>query len=56
MNKSFIKGFVVGKAFTLIGLAAIALCVKINIVDPALRKEQFIEENRKRAPRKRIAP
>lgn len=56
MKKSFIAGFIAGKATVIVGLAVAALCVKVKIIDPNLRKEKMIDNGRKRAARKRIAP
>ncbi|MCL2114492.1 MAG: DUF3042 family protein [Streptococcaceae bacterium] len=55
-NKSFITGFVAGKAFTLIAFAAGALCIKTQVINPIKEKKQMIDNGRKRAARKRIAP
>ena len=55
-KKSFIAGAVAGKVATLLGLAAIAICIKKNVICPIEQKEKRIDDGRKRAARKRIAP
>lgn len=55
MNK-FITGFIVGSVANTAALAIAALIYKKQVLDPVEEKWEFIEENRKKAARKRIAP
>ncbi|MDR1605909.1 MAG: DUF3042 family protein [Streptococcaceae bacterium] len=54
MNK-FGKGFITGIASTIAATAAGIFAVKKTIIDPELKKEAFINENRRKAARKRIS-
>ncbi|MBL3717156.1 DUF3042 family protein [Lactococcus garvieae] len=56
MNKNFVAGFVAGKVFTLAVLVAAGVIYKKRRIDPIERKWEFVQENRKKANRKRIAP
>jgi hypothetical protein len=56
MSKSkFGVGVFTGVLATIGTIAAGALAVKKNVIDPVNEKEQRIEDNRKKAARKRIA-
>ena len=46
--KKFVSGMLVGTAITVAALAGVATTIKKTVIDP-------IEENRKKAMRKRIA-
>lgn len=53
-NSGFGKGVFTGVVATLGLVAASVLAVKKVVIDPIDEKEQRIEENRKKAQRKRI--
>ena len=56
MKKTFIIGAIIGHVATIASLAVTAFAFKKIVIEPLEAKEQFIEENCKRAARKRIAP
>lgn len=53
--KKFVSGLFVGTAMTCAALAGLALTVKKTVIDPIEEKEDMIEQNRKKAMRKRVA-
>ena len=53
--KKFVSGMLVGTAVTVAALAGVATTIKKTVIDPIEEKEDMIEENRKKAMRKRIA-
>lgn len=53
--KKFVSGVLVGTAVTCATFAGIAATIKKTVIDPIEEKEDMIEENRKKAMRKRIA-
>lgn len=53
MNK-FGKGIITGVFGTLAATAAGLFAIKKTIIDPELKKEEFINENRRKAARKRV--
>ena len=53
--KKFVSGMLVGTAITVAALAGVATTIKKTVIDPIEEKEDMIEENRKKAMRKRIA-
>ncbi|GBG96960.1 DUF3042 family protein [Lactococcus termiticola] len=55
MSKSFIGGFVAGGLAVIIVIATAGGLYKAKVIDPVEEKWNFIEENRKKAKRKRIA-
>ncbi|MBY5034914.1 DUF3042 family protein [Streptococcus gallolyticus] len=55
MAKSFGKGFFTGVVATVAAVAGAAFAVQKTIIEPEEKKEAFIEENRKKAARKRVA-
>ena len=52
--KKFVSGMLVGTAITVAALAGVATTIKKTVIDPIEEKEDMIEENRKKAMRKRI--
>ncbi|WEV45396.1 DUF3042 family protein [Streptococcaceae bacterium ESL0687] len=54
MNK-FVKGVLAGVTSTVAVSVAGALAAKKKFIDPELEKEEFINENRKKAARRRIS-
>ena len=52
MNK-FGKGIITGVIGTIAATAAGVFAVKKTIIDPELKKEEFVNENRRKAARKR---
>lgn len=54
MNK-FGKGLITGIISTIATATVGALAVKKTIIDPELKKEAFIDENRRKAARKRVS-
>ena len=50
--KKFVSGML---AITVAALAGVATTIKKTVIDPIEEKEDMIEENRKKAMRKRIA-
>lgn len=55
MMKKFVSGLLVGTVTTAAAVAGLAVAVKKQVIDPIDEKETMIEENRKKAARKRIA-
>jgi hypothetical protein len=53
MNK-FGKGLITGIAGTVLATIGGLFAIKKGIIDPELKKEAFINENRRKAARKRI--
>ena len=53
--KKFSKGIITGVIGTLAATAAGVFAVKKTIIDPELKKEEFINENRRNAARKRVS-
>ena len=53
--KKFVSGLLVGTVATCAAVAGLALTVKKTVIDPIEEKEDMIEQNRKKAMRKRIA-
>lgn len=53
--KKFVSGLVVGTLATAAAVAGFAVAVKKQVIDPIDEKEAMVEENRKKAMRKRIA-
>lgn len=53
--KKFTSGFLVGTALTGAVVAGIVTAIKKTVIEPIEEKENMIEENRKKAMRKRIA-
>ncbi|MBS7577542.1 MULTISPECIES: DUF3042 family protein [unclassified Enterococcus] len=51
----FAKGVFTGVAVTVGAVAAVATAIKKTVVDPIDEKEKFVEENRKKAARKRVS-
>ena len=50
--KKFTKGFLSGAGVVAAAVTTFALGVKKTIIDPVEQKEQFVDDNRKRAMRK----
>lgn len=55
MAKSFGKGFFTGVVTTLAVAAGAIYTVHKTVIEPEEKKEAFIEENRKKAARRRVA-
>ncbi|WP_160315160.1 MULTISPECIES: DUF3042 family protein [unclassified Streptococcus] len=55
MAKGFGKGLFTGIVGTLAALAGAAYAVQKTVIEPEEKKEAFIEENRKKAARRRVA-
>lgn len=53
--KKFVSGMLVGTAITCAAVVGFAATVKKTVFDPIEEKEDMIEENRKKAMRKRIS-
>ncbi|GGC75453.1 DUF3042 family protein [Enterococcus wangshanyuanii] len=53
--KKFISGMLVGTAATCAAVIGLAATIKKTVIDPIEEKEDMIEENRKKAMRKRIS-
>lgn len=53
--KKFMSGVIVGTLATVAAAAGFVTAVKKQVIDPIDEKEAMIEENRKKAARKRIA-
>ncbi|CAM4195480.1 DUF3042 family protein [Streptococcus penaeicida] len=51
----FAKGLATGVVATVATVAGAVFAVKKTIIDPEEEKEAFIEENRKKAARRRVA-
>lgn len=54
-NYSFIKGVATGVVATAATVAGAVFAVKKTIIDPEEEKMAFVEENRKKAARRRVA-
>ncbi|AUC25184.1 DUF3042 family protein [Streptococcus uberis] len=54
-NYSFIKGLATGVVATAATVAGAVFAVKKTIIDPEEEKMAFVEENRKKAARRRVA-
>ncbi|KXT59264.1 DUF3042 family protein [Lactococcus sp. DD01] len=55
MNKKFISGVITGNLVTLVSLITAGAIYKKRVVAPIEQKMDFMEDNRKKANRKRIA-
>ncbi|MBF0818547.1 DUF3042 family protein [Streptococcus acidominimus] len=55
MAKGFGKGFLTGVASTVALAAGAIFTIHKTIIEPEEQKEAFIEENRKKAARRRVA-
>ena len=55
MNKKFISGAIAGNLVTLASLITAGAIYKKRVVAPIEQKLDFVEDNRKKANRKRIA-
>ena len=55
MAKGFGKGFLTGVLSTVAATAGAIYAIQKIIIEPEEKKEAFIEENRKKAARRRIA-
>ena len=53
--KRFLSGFLVGTVATIAAAASVVMTVKKQVIDPIDEKEAMIEENRKKAMRKRVS-
>lgn len=53
--KKFVSGVLVGTLATVAAAAGFVATVKKQVIDPIDQKEAMIEENRKKAARKRIS-
>ncbi|KAF1304257.1 MULTISPECIES: DUF3042 family protein [Enterococcus] len=53
--KKFASGVLVGTLATVAAAAGFVFAVKKQVIDPIDEKEAMIEENRKKAMRKRVA-
>lgn len=53
--KKFVSGVLVGTLATVAAAGAFVATVKKQVIDPIDEKEAMIEENRKKAMRKRVA-
>ncbi|MGK0720227.1 DUF3042 family protein [Streptococcus uberis] len=54
-NYAFIKGLATGVVATAATVAGAVFAVKKTIIDPEEEKMAFVEENRKKAARRRVA-
>ncbi|MBJ8349383.1 DUF3042 family protein [Streptococcus zalophi] len=54
-NYSFLKGLATGVVGTLATVAGAVFAVKKTIIEPEEKKAAFIEENRKKAARRRVS-
>ena len=55
MAKGFAKGLVTGVAGTVAALAGAVYAFKKKVIEPEEQKTAFIEENRKKAARRRVS-
>ena len=55
MAKGFGKGVLTGVAGTVAALAGAVYAFKKKVIEPEKQKTDYIEENRKKAARKRVA-
>ena len=55
MAKGFAKGLVTGVAGTVAALAGAVYAFKKKVIEPEEQKAAFIEENRKKAARRRVS-
>ena len=53
--KKFVSGFLVGTVLTSAAVIGVATTIKKTVIDPIEEKEDMIDQNRKKAMRKRIA-
>lgn len=53
--KKFVSGILVGSLATAAAVAGLVAFVKKTVIDPIDEKEAMIEENRKKAMRKRVS-
>lgn len=53
--KKFVSGLLVGTAVTSAAVVGLAATIKKTVIDPIEEKEEMIDQNRKKAMRKRIA-
>ncbi|HEY0222812.1 DUF3042 family protein [Lactovum miscens] len=54
MKSKFTIGFVVGAAFALTVVAGALTTVKLAVIDPIEKHDEWIEENKKKANRKLV--
>lgn len=54
-NYQFAKGLATGVVATALTVASAVFAVKKTIIEPEEKKEAFVEENRKKAARRRVA-
>ncbi|GFH41212.1 DUF3042 family protein [Pseudolactococcus insecticola] len=54
MNK-FGKGLITGVLGTVVATVGGIFAIKKGIIDPEIKKEEFINENRRKAARKRVS-
>ncbi|AUT06378.1 DUF3042 family protein [Streptococcus parauberis] len=54
-NYQFAKGLATGVVATALTVASAVFAVKKTIIEPEEEKEAFVEENRKKAARRRVA-
>ncbi|EGJ27259.1 DUF3042 family protein [Streptococcus porcinus] len=54
-NYQFVKGLATGVLATAATVAGAVFAVKKTIIEPEEEKEAFVEENRKKAARRRVA-
>lgn len=55
MAKNFAKGLLTGVVGTVVAVVGAAYAVQKTIIEPEEKKETFIEENRKKAARRRVS-
>jgi len=55
MAKGFAKGLVTGVAGTVAAVAGAVYAIKKKVIEPEEQKAAFIEENRKKAARRRVS-
>lgn len=53
--EKFVSGILVGSLATVAAVAGLVTSVKKTVIDPIDEKEAMIEENRKKAMRKRVS-
>lgn len=53
--KKFVSGLLVGSLATVAAVAGAVATIKKTVIDPIDEKESMIEENRKKAMRKRVS-
>ncbi|MRI72505.1 DUF3042 family protein [Enterococcus mundtii] len=53
--KKFVSGILVGSLATVAAVAGLVTSLKKTVIDPIDEKEAMIEENRKKAMRKRVS-